>query len=135
MEGVISASALRSFVELAKTDHLVYKFNIYQVMMGVSDKGIDDFADHTRCRLGKWYYEGEGHSCFSHLDGYEELETPHRAVHRHALEALAQHMEGNIESALKELEGMERASMEVLRCLEKMASTAEANDSLLCAAG
>ena len=135
MEGVISAGALRSFVELAKTDHLVYKFNVYQVMMGVSDKGIDDFADHTRCRLGKWYYEGEGHSCFSRLAGYRELEVPHRAVHRHALEALAQHLDGNIDAALRELEGMEQASMEVLQCLEQMASTAEADDSLLCEAG
>ena len=135
MEGVISAGALRSFVELAKTDHLVYKFNVYQVMMGVSDKGLDDFADHTRCRLGKWYYEGEGHSCFSQLVGYRELEVPHRAVHRHALEALAQHLDGNIDAALRELEGMEQASMEVLQCLEQMASTAEADDSLLCEAG
>ncbi|MFQ5644652.1 MAG: methyl-accepting chemotaxis protein [Thiogranum sp.] len=132
MEGVISAGALRSFVELAKTDHLVYKFNVYQVMMGVSGKSIDDFADHTRCRLGKWYYEGEGHSCFSRLDGYRELETPHRAVHQHALEALVQHLDGNIDAALHELEGMEQASMDVLRCLEQMATTAEADDTLLC---
>jgi len=53
MEGVISAGALRSFVELAKTDHLVYKFAVYQVMMGVSNKSIDEFADHTRCRPGQ----------------------------------------------------------------------------------
>ena len=60
---------------------------------------------------------------------------PHRAVHRHALEALAQHLDGNIDAALHELEGMEQASMEVLHCLEQMASTAEADDSLLCEAG
>ncbi len=135
MEGVISAGALRSFVELAKTDHLVYKFNIYQVMMGVSDKRLDDFADHTRCRLGKWYYEGEGHSCFSRLAGFRELEKPHRAVHRHALEALAQHADSNIEAALRELTLMEEASMDVLRCLENMAVAAENDNSLLCQAG
>jgi len=135
MEGVISAGALRSFVELAKTDHLVYKFNVYQVMMGVSNMGIDDFADHTRCRLGKWYYEGEGQGCFSRLEGYRELEEPHRAVHRHALEALAQFMDGNIEGSLQELEGMEQASMDVLRCLEQMAVTAESDSSLLCVSG
>lgn len=134
MEGVISASALRSFVELAKTDHLVYKFNIYQVMMGVSNKKVEDFADHTGCRLGKWYYEGEGHSCFSQLPGYRELEEPHRAVHRHALEALVQHADGNIDQALIELSEMERASLEVLACLENMAATAEGDSSLLCAA-
>jgi len=132
MEGVISAGALRSFVELAKTDHLVYKFAIYQVMMGISDKSIDEFADHTRCRLGQWYYEGEGHGCFSKLPGYRELEEPHRGVHRHALEALAQYHEGNIDQALRELEAMENASMQVLKFLEEMAVSAEGDNSLLC---
>ncbi len=135
MEGVISAGALRSFVELAKTDHLVYKFNVYQVLMGVSNKGLDDFADHTMCRLGKWYYEGEGHACFSQLPGYRELEEPHRAVHRHALEALAQFTDDNIGLAIKELEGMEQSSLKVLEFLENMALSAEQNTSLLCQAG
>ena len=135
MEGVISAGALRSFVELAKTDHLVYKFAIYQVMMGISNKSIDEFADHTRCRLGKWYYEGEGLDCFSKLPGYQELEEPHRGVHRHALEALAQYHEGNIDQALRELEGMEENSMQVLKFLEEMAVSAESDNNLLCAAG
>ena len=135
MEAVISAGALRSFVELAKTDHLVYKFNIYQVMMGVSDKSIDEFADHTMCRLGKWYYKGEGHTCFSQLPGYRELEEPHRAVHRHALEALAQNADGNVLRALREIENMEKASMTVLSCLENMAAAAEGDSSLLCHSG
>ncbi|VAW75658.1 hypothetical protein MNBD_GAMMA15-912 [hydrothermal vent metagenome] len=131
MEGVISAGALRSFVELAKTDHLVYKFAIYLVMMGVSDKSMDEFSDHTRCRLGQWYYEGEGHGSFRNLPGYRELEEPHRGVHRHALEALAQYHEGNVDQALRELEGMETNSMQVLRFLEEMAVSAEGDNSLL----
>jgi len=131
MEGVISAGALRSFVELAKTDHLVFKFNVYQVLMGLSDKDVDNFADHTMCRLGKWYYEGEGHTCFSQLPGYRELEEPHRAVHRHALEALAQFKSGEIQQSLKELEGMEQASLRVLSFLEDMALSAEQSPGLL----
>jgi hypothetical protein len=135
MEGVISAGALRSFVELAKTDHLVYKFNVYRVLMGVSSQAPDDFADHTMCRLGKWYYEGEGQAFFSQLPGYRELEAPHRAVHRHALEVLAQYSDGNIEQALIELEGMEKASLQVLACLEEMAVAGENDSSLLCHTG
>lgn len=131
MEGAISSGALRSFVELAKTDHLVYKFNVYQVLMGVSNKGINDFSDHTMCRLGKWYYEGEGKTCFNQLPGYRELESPHQAVHRHALEALGKFADTHIEQALKELEGMEQASLSVLACLENMVVAAEQDTSLL----
>ncbi len=38
MIGTIAASALRSFVETAKVDHLVFKMEIYKVFMGLSDK-------------------------------------------------------------------------------------------------
>ncbi|MGB8517529.1 MAG: methyl-accepting chemotaxis protein, partial [Gallionella sp.] len=54
MEGTISAAALRSFVEVAKIDHILYKFEIYKVFMGISNRAADSFASHTNCRLGKW---------------------------------------------------------------------------------
>ena len=60
MEGTISASALRSFVEVAKIDHILYKFEIYKVFMEISDRTADSFGSHTACRLGKWYFEGDG---------------------------------------------------------------------------
>lgn len=58
LTSTLSAVALRSFVETAKTDHLVYKQEIYRVFLGLSDKKSDDFASHTACHLGKWYYRG-----------------------------------------------------------------------------
>ncbi len=64
MEGAIAASALRSFAEVAKVDHLVYKFEIYKIFMGLSGKTSADFANHTQCRLGKWYYDGDGREYF-----------------------------------------------------------------------
>ncbi len=135
MEGAISAGALRSFVELAKTDHLIYKFEIYKVMMGQSDKQPEDFANHTQCRLGKWYYEGDGHSCFSRLPGYEALEQPHAEVHDHGVEAVRQYLAGDNEAALKSLKAMEVASLRVLSCLEEMAAAGENDNGLLCHSG
>ncbi|WJW75600.1 methyl-accepting chemotaxis protein [Thiohalobacter sp. IOR34] len=135
MEGAISAGALRSFVELAKTDHLIYKFEIYKILMGISSKRIEDFVDHTQCRLGKWYYDGEGKGCFSQLPGYADMEVPHHRVHHSGTEALSRFAEGDIEGALAALQAMEDASMEVLDCLETMAASAEGDNSLLCRAG
>ena len=31
----------------------------------VSEKQASDFSSHTACRLGKWYYEGEGKGLFA----------------------------------------------------------------------
>ncbi len=130
----LGATALRSFVETAKTDHLVYKQEIYQVFLGLSDKLPGDFSSHTSCRLGKWYYEGDGKDCFSKLPGYRELEPPHQRVHEHGHAATAAYRAGDVEAGLRQLALMERASMEVLAQLDRMAGAGEDDPSVLCMA-
>jgi hypothetical protein len=132
MEKVVAASALRSFCELAKIDHLIFKFEVYKVLFNLSQKTVHDFANHTQCRLGKWYYGGEGHACFSQLPGYGDIERPHIIVHEAAISALRLINEADNANLLKEVGRMEDASLLVLANLEKMAVSAEANADLLC---
>ena len=132
MEGTISAGALRGFAELAKIDHLVYKFNIYRVLMGHSKKSSSEFPDHHGCRLGKWYYEGDGKACFSKLAGYRELEPHHSAVHQQGKLAIDCYQRGDVKNALGHLKNMEDQSVLVIKELEKMAAAGEADASLLC---
>ena len=133
MIGTIAASALRSFVETAKVDHLVFKMEIYKVFMGLSDKSEGDFASHTGCRLGKWYYEGDGKHCFSKLPGYTGVEPPHIEVHHHGVAAVRAFRAGDNETGLAELGKMEAASMLVLKNLETMAASGGNDPSILCA--
>ncbi|MBK7899086.1 MAG: CZB domain-containing protein [Azonexus sp.] len=133
MERDIAISALRSFTELAKMDHLVYKFEIYKVFFGYSPKSASDFADHTACRLGKWYYEGDGKACFSRLDGYAAMENPHLAVHKHGREAVQRFRNGDFAGGTDCITLMESASLEVLSCLERMAQHGVNNPDILCA--
>ncbi|MBY0579796.1 MAG: CZB domain-containing protein [Burkholderiales bacterium] len=132
MESAIASTSLRSFVELAKVDHLIYKFEIYKVFLKLSEKRQEDFSDHTMCRLGKWYYEGEGRSCFSMLPGYREMESPHMSVHKAGQEALSRFYAGDYEGGIASVSKMEEASMSVLDNLEKMAASGEKDPSLLC---
>ena len=132
MEQVIAASALRSFCELAKVDHLIFKFEVYKVLFGLSSKTADQILPHTQCRLGKWYYGGEGHDCFSKLPGYAELEQPHINVHQAAIEALIANANGNNPSMLNQLGKMEEASLQVLAGLEKMSQAADSKATFLC---
>ncbi len=134
MEIAISAGALRGFVELAKIDHLVFKFNIYSVVMGNSEKTADDFPEHTACRLGKWYFEGDGHSCFSQLPGYRELDEPHQQVHSAGKAVIDAFLAKDNEAVLQHLASMEENSMQVLNCLEEMANSGETDTNLLCSA-
>ncbi|MDD3483249.1 methyl-accepting chemotaxis protein [Azovibrio restrictus] len=132
MEFAIAVAALRSFTELAKMDHLVFKFEIYKVFIGVSDKKPEDFANHCMCRLGKWYYEGEGKQCFSRLDGYVAMEKPHIAVHQHGREAIQKLYAGDFQGGTESVALMEAASMDVLECLERMARAGSDNPDILC---
>jgi len=134
MEKVVAASSLRSFCELAKVDHLIYKFEVYKVLFHLSQKSISDFAQHTECRLGKWYYGGEGKSCFSQLPGYQDIEQPHKMVHESALATLKANEANDIQSMLNNIGKMESASLEVLANLEKMALSAEQRPDILCQA-
>lgn len=126
----IRSSALRTFVEVAKIDHLIYKMEIYKVLMGLSQKSVDDFASHTACRLGKWYYEGDGHGCFSSLPSYKDVESPHKDVHAYGKAAVANFLSGNLKEALVNAGHMEQASAQVLQHLENMAQEGEEHTCL-----
>jgi hypothetical protein len=132
MEMVIAGSALKSFVEVAKVDHLVFKFRIYLAIFGEIDLKPDCVASHTGCRLGKWYYEGEGKECFSQLDGYRQIEAPHIEVHRTGIAALEAHLAGRHADMLRQLDAMERSSMAVIDNLQRMADTGMTDPTVLC---
>ena len=132
LESTITATALRSFVEVAKIDHLVYKFEIYKVFMCLSQKTPSDFADHTHCRLGKWYYEGDGRDCYSRLSGYAEMETPHKRFHDSGTTAVRYFNDGEYIRGFEAIAEMEKASLAVLANLERIAQSGEGDPSLLC---
>ncbi len=124
MEEIIAGSALKSFVEVAKVDHLVFKFRIYLGLFGLEPLEPEQVATHTACRLGQWYYEGEGRTCFSGLPGYRDIEAPHIEVHRCGTEALKARRAGDPAAMLRQVEAMEQASFRVLDNLQRMADAA-----------
>ncbi|WP_024852038.1 methyl-accepting chemotaxis protein [Hydrogenovibrio kuenenii] len=132
MEGVISAGALRSFISAAKVDHMVYKMDIYKVYMGLSSMGQSDLSDYKSCRLGQWYYEGQGVQCYSKLDGYVQLEAAHIEVHQAGSRALELYELGDFTHGVEALKRMEVASEEVQQALETIALSAEKDSSALC---
>ena len=131
MESAIAATALRAFCELAKIDHVVFKFQLYQVLLGLTSDGTETFPGHTGCRLGKWYYEGEGRDSFSRLPGYSDIEAPHIQLHELAHKALSAYHGGALDQVAGLVEKMEGASLAVLAALEKMALSGESDSALL----
>jgi hypothetical protein len=125
MERAIGGSALRSFCELSKVDHLIYKFRIYKVLLGLSKETVSDFASDTECRLGKWYHQGDGHANYSQLSGFREIEQPHKRVHHRAVAALRAQVANDSRLMVQAVAEMESASMEVLAALEQVAHSGD----------
>ena len=77
--GDISRVTDSVFMSLAKLDHVIWKVNTYLSV----NKGEPafQFVDHHNCRLGKWFYEGEGKQFFANSSHYSALERPHATVH------------------------------------------------------
>lgn len=117
---VITGSTADAFLQTVKMDHVVWKLEVYQVMLGMSDRNVDDFADHTHCRLGKWYFNGEGATKYSNYSAFKQLDTPHSQVHNYGLSALKAMKEGNMVQAVKDLATMESASVEVIDLLTSL---------------
>jgi len=124
MEKTISCSALRGFIEIAKLDHITWKFDIYRVMMGLSQTTPSELSNHSQCGLGKWYSE-EATGNFSKLTGYRELAAPHKIFHDQGALALKSFYENDTEKTLSSLNQMEQASMDVINTLEQMLSASE----------
>lgn len=78
MVNVISEVTASQFIDTVVMDHLLYKFEIFKVVAGVSNKTPEDFVSHHHCRLGKWYYEGLGGELLDREAAYRALEVPTR---------------------------------------------------------
>ena len=128
MYSVITNSTADSFIQTVKMDHVVWKLEVYQVILGMSNKSAQDFADHTMCRLGKWYYQGEGNTKYAAYDTFNKIEAPHADVHKNGLSALLAHSQGNDQEAVKKLTLMEKSSFKVVDLLSSLSNEISKNN-------
>ncbi len=120
MERAVSSSSLLANVELANIDELALKLEVYKVFLGLSTLRPEELPDETQCRLGRWYYEGEGKAHFARLPGYAEMETPHKAVHDHARRAVERFYARDADGALAALMAMEQSNLTVMAGMKRM---------------
>lgn len=106
-------------VALAKSDHVIWKKRLANMMVGREVLNPDELADHTCCRLGKWYYAITEEKYTSH-PSYKALEAPHVLVHKHGIQAARFYSDNQIDRALEEIMKVETASVDVIRYLDDL---------------
>lgn len=90
---VVSYTKNKVFSALAKVDHIIYMQNGYTLLNGCDDAKDAVAVNHENCRLGKWYYEGDGARIFSDTLSFKQLENHHKNVHFYVQQAVAENSE------------------------------------------
>lgn len=117
-----------AFASLIKLDHVIFMQSGYQ---GIETRGAgnslkDSSEPHTACRLGQWYYGGDGEALFGKQNSFRLLETPHRQVHekvRLAVEAAQGdwlHNDELMHAIVDAMHAAEQASGQVMTLLNRM---------------
>ncbi len=114
----ISFSNDRVFMSLAKLDHILWKANTYYSALTKEEQF--KFVDHHNCRLGKWYYEGDGKANFSRCAAYTKIENPHATVHNgtHKVFDLMVQEDVDMKALLDAFQEMEEGSDNIFTSLD-----------------
>ncbi|ELF5344864.1 methyl-accepting chemotaxis protein [Vibrio furnissii] len=117
MQQVIHVASTRAFLDTVKLDHAIWKNNIYRLLQ----KGLfgETVSSHSECRLGQWYYRGDG-KAYSHLRSYALLEEPHKGVHDGGREAMSQAKSDNMAGMVTAINAMEDASEQVVEQIDNL---------------
>ena len=80
----------KDLIELAKTDHLIWRARINQMLWGNLELNSADVVNASICRLGKWYH-AEGQQRYGTLPVFKKLGQQHERFHQTCAEAIDAH--------------------------------------------
>jgi len=106
-------------LHVAKSDHMLWRKRLAEMVVGREVLNPDELADHTKCRLGKWCATLTDETILRH-PAYAALEAPHREVHRHGIDAARAFRNGDLDAALAAITRAAEASVGVMKCLEDL---------------
>lgn len=112
--GKASHLAIIDLLELWKTDHVIWKWRVYNMLMGFEKSG--KIMSHKECRLGQWYYSEEAQP-YKEYPQFQAIEEPHVKLHELSNKAVALNEQGNIEELEHVLHEMESSSDLVIKLI------------------
>ena len=106
-------------LRLAKSDHVLWKKRLINMILDRGDIELSTVADHHHCRLGKWYYE-QGSQEFGSSRYFKKLEPPHEQVHSLGRRAVERYNSGNKNDAIADVEAISPLSEQVVGLLDQL---------------
>ena len=117
-DGAPVSSTDTSRIKKAKSDHLLWKMRIDDLIKGKEKLRHEDVGSSEQCRLGEWYYAPD--NPFKGLPEYQALDHPHRLVHEMAAQAAAFCENGDIKGAKRCFRLLRRSSGKVIHLLNRL---------------
>ncbi len=111
--------AAADMLDICKTDHLMWRWRVYNMILGYDKIDVNTIGTHQECRLGKWYYS-EGKSLLEHNHTFKAMEQPHIELHELAKEAAVAYSRNDLAAAEKALEMMNTCSKKVIEALDEL---------------
>lgn len=109
----------KDIMKVAKTDHLLWKWKVYNMILGLEKIDPEQVTSHEVCRLGKWYY-GDLPSHIKEKQAFIRIEDSHIKVHSCAKQAVEYFEKENLEGAQQAFESLEKASSTVIELLSQL---------------
>lgn len=107
-------------IDLAKTDHLLWKWRIDNMLAGRGERlDSSKVKDHSVCRLGKWYF-GVGKESFATNSTFKDLDAIHAQFHNICALAIDDFNAGNEKNARMKQNEIEQLSTRVLQMLDSL---------------
>lgn len=110
----------KAVLQLSKSDHLMWKWRIYNLFLGIEDIQPEQVSSHKQCLLGKWYNDPETVKLFSYSNSYKQLDHYHEQVHVNAKKAVELFKKGYKEEAETHLHEIEKASVQVIYLINNL---------------
>jgi methyl-accepting chemotaxis protein len=118
---LIEVEMKNAVILLAKSDHMVWRRRLAEMLVDRANVNPDELANHHQCRLGKWYDKVDDPALKSH-PSFLALEAPHKRVHDMGIEAARLYREGKFEQAVELVAAIEEPSQEVQVRLDELAA-------------
>jgi methyl-accepting chemotaxis protein len=106
-------------IELSITDHMMWKWRIYNMILGYTTLDERSVGNHHTCRLGKWI-EGLTVTDSSIQSTLNRMLEPHKRLHEVAKEAIVAYNRGDLKKADQALIAIDGHSQEVVKALTEL---------------
>lgn len=111
-------------LEICVADHLLWRWRVYNMLLGYEKIDVNAVGTHKDCRLGNWYYSDAAIE-FKTNQTFVDMEKPHADLHRFAKEAAVAYERKDMNAAQEALTRMDSCSQQVVEALRILKSASK----------